>query len=474
MSERYDAVIVGSGPNGLAAAIELARNDLAVLVIEGADAIGGGTRTATLTLPGYLHDVCSAAHPFAIGSPFLAGLPLADHGLEWINPPAAVAHPLDGRAAVLLERSVEDTSSQLGRDANEYVAAFSALADRFGDIAPAILGPLLRLPSHPLTTARFGVMALQSAVRFAERFDTVEARALLAGLAAHSILPLDRAATNGVGIALGLAGHAVGWPIAKGGSAALTDAMGAYLVELGGEIRTGHWVKSLDELPTAAAVLLDVMPDQLADLAADRLSAPAKRRLRRWEYGPGSFKVDFALSNPVPWEDPQVQRSATVHVGGSLEDIAVAEAAPWEGRAADRPFVLLTQPTLFDETRAPDGGHVVWAYCHVPSGWDGDATEAITAQIERFAPSFRDTILAAHSMGPAAYERYNPNNVGGAIGGGAATIRQIVARPRFSPFPHATPLDNVYLCSSATAPGAGTHGMCGFHAARTALRKTFR
>ncbi len=473
MNDRYDALVLGSGPNGLAAAIELAHHDLHVLVVEGADDIGGGTRTAELTQPGFLHDVCSAAHPFAAASPFLRTLPLESHGLEWITSPAAVAHPLDGRAAVLLEGSVAQTAATLGNDEREYVESLGHLERSFGDVLPWILGPLVRWPRHPVATARFGLVALQSVQQFAGKFAGVEARAMVAGLGAHSVLPLDRSATNGVGIALGLTGHTSGWPIAKGGSAALTRAMAAHLESLGGEMSTGRWIRSLSELPTADAVLLDVTPDQLVRLAGDRLAARHRRRYGRWRYGPAVFKLDLALSDPIPWSDPAVARAATVHVGGTFEDIARAEAAPWEDRVAEQPFVLLTQPTLFDPSRAPQGHHVAWAYCHVPARWDGDATDAICAQVERFAPGFRDTILAAHAMGPADYARYNPNNVGGAIGGGAATLRQIIARPRFGPHPAVTPLDDVYLCSSATPPGAGTHGMSGYHAARTALQATF-
>lgn len=473
MTERYDAVVVGSGPNGLAAAIELALHDKHVLVIEGSAEIGGGTRTTELTLPGFLHDVCSAAHPFGPASPFLSRLPLQRHGLTWIAPPVAVAHPLDDGPAALLEGTVSTTAAGLGDDEPPYRRIVGPLADRADTILADSLGPLLRIPRHPLTMARFGLSAVSPASRFAVRFTTNRARALIAGLAAHSVLPLDHLATNGVGLALALAGHRNGWPIAAGGSRAITDAMAAYLTTLGGEIRTGWWVRSLEELPGADATLLDVTPAQLLAMTGDRLRGLFGRRMRRWRYGPASFKVDYATSEPIPWSDPAVSRTATVHVGGSFEDIARSERAAWEGHAADRPFVLLTQPTLFDPSRAPEGKHVVWAYCHVPEGWEGDATHAIDAQIERFAPGFRDTILARHTMGPAAYQAYNPNNVNGTIAGGAVTLSQLVARPRLSPTPYATPIEGVYLCSSSTAPGAGTHGMCGFHAAQAALSGVF-
>ena len=473
MNERYDAVVVGSGPNGLSAAIELALNDKHVLVIEGSDEIGGGTRTTELTLPGFRHDVCSAAHPFGPASPFLSRLPLDEHGLRWITPPVSVAHPFDDGPAAMLEGTVSATAAGLGDDEPAYRRVVGPLADDADPIIAGSLGPLLRIPRHPLAMARFSLSALLPASRFAAHFATDRAQGLFAGLAAHSVLPLDHVATNGVGLVLALAGHRNGWPIAAGGSHTITDAMAAYLRTLGGEIRTGWWVRSLDELPPADATLLDVTPAQLVAMAGDRLGGRYGRRMRRWRYGPASFKVDYATSDPIPWSDPAVSRAATVHVGGTFEEIAESERAAWEGRAADRPFVLLTQPTLFDPSRAPEGKHVVWAYCHVPEGWVGDATEAIDAQIERFAPGFRDTILARHTMGPAAYEAYNPNNVNGTIAGGAVTLRQLVARPRFSPDPYATPIDGVYLCSSATAPGAGTHGMCGFHAARAALSGVF-
>ncbi len=473
MVERYDAVVVGSGPNGLAAAIELARHDLAVLVVEGHEQIGGGTRTAELTLPGFRHDVCAAAHPFGPASPFLSRLPLTELGVEWVTPPVSVAHPLDDRPAVLLEGDVATTAAGLGGDAAAYRRRIGPLADRVDDVLAGALGPLLRWPEHPLTMARLGLAAVPSAVRYARRFRTVEARALLAGLAAHSVLPLDFAATNGVGVALALAGHRNGWPIVRGGTARLAAALADHLTSLGGEIRTGQWVRSLDELPRSRAVLLDVTPAQFGAIAGGKLPLRVRNRLIRWIYGPASFKVDYALSEPIPWRDGRLATTATVHLGGTLEEIAHSERAAWEGRFPDRPFVLLTQPTLFDDSRSPSGRHTAWAYCHVPAAWDGDASDAITNQIERFAPGFRDTILATHTMGPADYERYNPNNVGGAITGGAATLRQLIARPRLGPHPHATVLDDVYLCSAATAPGAGTHGMCGHHAAATALQRTF-
>ncbi len=473
MTERYDAVVVGSGPNGLAAAIELARHDLGVLVIEGHDEIGGGTRTGERTLPGYRHDVCAAAHPFVPSSPHLSRLPLAMHGLELTTPAGIVAHPLDDGSAPLLVGSVAETAAGLGDDAATYRRVFRPLVAAADHVIEGSLGPILRAPAHPLTMARFGSRALLSASRLASRFSTVQAKALIAGLAGHSIVPLDKPATAGVGMALAVAGHRNGWPFVTGGSEGLTRSMASYLAKLGGRIETGRWITSLDELPPAGAVLLDVMPDQLVKLGGTKLPAQLANRYRRWRYGPAAFKVDYALSEPIPWSNPDVGRAGTVHLGGTFEEIAGAEELVWRGRPAPRPFVLLTQPTLFDPTRAPEGCHIAWAYCHVPEAWSGDAADAITAQIERYAPGFRDTILAQASMAPGAFQDYNPNNVNGSISGGALTIGQLVGRPRFTLHPHATPIEHVYLCSAATAPGAGTHGMCGYHAARTALRKSF-
>jgi phytoene dehydrogenase-like protein len=473
VTERYDAVIVGSGPNGLAAAIELARHDLHVLVVEGHDEIGGGTRTQERTVPGVFHDICAAAHPFGPASPFLSDLPLSEHGLEWITPPVSLAHPLDDGSAALLVGDVPTTAAALDADSDTYRRLFAPLARNVDAILAASLGPLIRIPRHPIAMARFGGRALLPATRLAKQFETPGARALIAGLAAHAIIPLHQPATSGVAIALALAGHRNGWPIVKGGSHELTKSMGRYLDRLGGEVKTGWWVESIDELPPARAVLLDITPRQFMAMAGGRLPERARARYRRWQYGPAAFKVDYALSAPIPWRNPAVATAGTVHVGGTLEEIAAAEDDVWNGRPASRPFVLVTQPSLFDSARAPEGRHVAWAYCHVPESWTGDATEAITSQIERFAPGFRDTIVGRASMGPAAYEAYNPNNVNGSISGGAVTLRQLVARPTFSPHPYATPIDDVYLCSAATAPGAGTHGMCGYHAAHTALRRSF-
>ena len=395
------------------------------------------------------------------------------HGLEWITPSVSVAHPMDDGSVASIEGDVSDTAAALGHDRGAYERFFAPLTRDVDAVIETSLSPLLRVPRHPITAARLATRALLPASRVAARFTTPRAKALIAGLAAHSIMPLDRPATGGVGAALAVAGHRNGWPFVAGGSHELTKAMAKYVDRLGGEIRTGWWVESLDELPPARAVLLDVTPAQLLSIARGRLTTRSKRRYARWQYGPAAFKVDFALNAPIPWRNPQVARAGTVHVGGTFEEIAAGERDIWGGRPASRPFVLLTQPSLFDPSRAPEGLHVAWAYCHVPEHWGGDATEAITSQIERFAPGFRDTIIARQPMTPADYESYNPNNVNGTIAGGSLTMRQLVARPSLSPHPHTTPIDHVYLCSAATAPGAGTHGMCGYHAARTALRRSF-
>jgi len=470
---RYDAVVVGSGPNGLAAAIELARHDLQVLVIEGAGEIGGGTRTSELTIPGFRHDVCSSVHTFATASPFLATLPLDRHGLRWISPEIAVAHPLDGGRGAVVTHSLDATAEGLGEDGARYRRMMRPLLNHADAVIGASLAPIIGIPSSPIATARFGVRAVLPLTTMIRRFHTTEARALLAGMAAHTTLPLSRPFTSGMALVMALTGHGKGWPVAEGGSAALTDAMAAHLRALGGEIVTGRWVDSLDELPPARAVVLDVAPAGLIRIAGDRLAPRFVRRMRRWVYGPAVFKVDLAMSEPIPWAYGPARATATVHVGGTFEEIDEAEAAPFEGKAHPRPYLIVTQPSVVDPTRAPDGGHTAWAYAHVPEAWPGDATEAILDQIERFAPGFRDVILAIHVTPPAHLEIDNPNHVGGTIAGGSLTIGQAIGRPRFTPTPHALPGDDLYLCSSATAPGPGTHGMCGYHAATAALRRTF-
>lgn len=471
MPSRLDAVVVGSGPNGLAAAVELARNGAEVLVLEAAEAIGGGTRTAELTLPGYHHDVCSAAHPLGMLSPYLTTLPLEEHGLSWIQPPASVAHPLDRDPAVMLRKSLDATADSLGPDARAYRRGISPLLDHGRDLVAEILGPA-HLPRHPLLLARFGARALMPATVLSRTWLRGErARALLAGCAAHAILPLSRPVTGGVGLLFLLTGHLETWPIARGGSAAITDALASYLGSLGGRIEVGRPVRALADLPPSRIVLFDTSPNQVAAIAAPVLPTRYVRRLRSFRYGPGIFKIDWALDGPIPWRDPACLESATVHVGGTLDEIASAERAVWRGEHAERPFIIVVQPSLFDPSRAPEGRHTGWAYCHVPGRSTLDRTEVIERQVERFAPGFRDRILARHVMNTADLEEYDANYVGGAITGGVTDLGQLFTRPVARVDPYSTPNPDVFICSASTPPGGGVHGMCGYHAARSALRR---
>ncbi len=462
--------MVGSGPNGLAAAITLVRAGRSVLVLEGEETIGGGTRSAELTLPGFVHDICSAIHPLGVASPFFRSVPLADHGLEWIEPPAALAHPFDDGSAAVLERSVEATAATLGSDAVAYRRLLAPPVRRADALVTDLLGPL-RLPKHPLSLARFGARAaLPATVVAGHTFSGERARGLFAGLAAHSMLPLTRAPSASFGLVLALLGHSVGWPLSRGGSQRIADALASYLRSLGGELEAGRPIGSLAELPPAPTVLLDVGPRGLLAIAGEHLSARYSRRLAGYRFGPGVFKLDWALDGPIPWRATECARAATVHLGGTLAEIVAAEDSPWHGRVAERPFVLLAQQSLFDPSRAPGGKHTAWAYCHVPNGSTIDMTERIEAQVERFAPGFRDRILARSAWGPTRFERHNPNYVGGDINGGVHDLRQLFTRPVARLNPYSTPLAGVFLCSSSTPPGGGVHGMCGYHAARAALR----
>jgi phytoene dehydrogenase-like protein len=466
----FDAVVVGSGPNGLSAAIVLARTGLRVHVLEAHETIGGGARTEELTLPGFQHDVCSAIHPMSLVSPFFQTLPLAEHGLVWKTSPYAVAHPLDDGTAAVLELSIEKTAARLGGDSDAYQRLMEPYVNNAAALFDEILRPIRLLPRHPFLLARFGLEGIRSAFSLAKRFRGDAARALFGGCAAHSFLPLDEAGSASFGLVLALSGHAVGWPCAKGGSVAIINALASYFRSLGGTIQTSTPVRSMSDVPPSRAVLFDVTPRQLASIAGEALPRSYVNRLQRFRYGPGVFKVDWALDGPIPWRAEECSRSATVHVGGTIEEIADHEAAIWQGRSTDRPFVLVAQQSLFDDTRAPAGKQTGWAYCHVPHGSTEDMTGIIEQQVERFAPGFRERILARHTRNAVAYEAYNANIVGGDIAGGANMLSQIVMRPFLRIDPYATPNERIYLASSSTPPGGGVHGMCGYWAAQSALR----
>jgi phytoene dehydrogenase-like protein len=472
------AVVIGSGPNGLAGAVTLARAGLAVEVFEEQETIGGGARSAELTLPGFVHDVCSAIHPMGERSPFFRahGLPI-----EWVHAPAPAAHPLDDGSAVLLEHDLDTTAESLGGDGAAYRRLVEPLVARWDAVEPVLLGPLPPPPGALAGLVRglgIGVAqrsaraALAAARHFArETFSGERARALFAGNAAHSMLPLERRPTAGFGLALIVMGHAGGWGFPQGGAQRITDELAAELGRLGGSV---HPATRVDDLTQADVVLADVVPRELVRLAAGRLPDRYERALRRYRHGPGAFKLDWALSEPIPWRAADCGRASTVHLGGTLDEITASEWAAWSGRHADRPFVLLAQPTRFDPTRAPEGKHTAWAYCHVPNGSTEDMTERIEAQVERFAPGFRDTILARSVLAPADLESRNRNLVGGDLNGGAMDLGQLFTRPVRRRVPYRTPLRGVYLCSSSTPPGGGVHGMCGYSAARIALRDLAR
>lgn len=467
----YDAVVIGSGPNGLGAAIRLAQEGWKTLVIESAETVGGGTRTKELTLPGFKHDVCSAVHPTGVASPFFQSLALHEHGLRWIHPEVPLAHPLDGGRAAVLHRGVEETAGALGRDGWVYREMFGPLVENAALLYPDIFSPI-GFPMHPLLMARFGTLAMTPSALLARcAFRTEEARALLAGNAAHSVLPLEQPFTSAIAVMLQMSAHAVGWPVAAGGSQAVADALVSKLKSLGGEVRCGWRVQSVAELPSSRVVLFDTSPRSVWEIAGEALPASYVRRLRRFRHGPAVFKVDYALSGPVPWKNEDCRRAGTVHVGGTLDEIRASELDAYEGRHSDAPFVLVTQPSVCDASRAPQGQAVLWAYCHVPAGSTVDMEPMITAQIERFAPGFRDLILARHCFSAAGMEAYNANYVGGDIVGGMADWSQLLTRPVASFCPWATPNPQLYLCSASTPPAGGVHGMCGWNAAEAVLKR---
>jgi phytoene dehydrogenase-like protein len=464
-----DAVVVGSGPNGLAAALTLARAGLAVQVLEGAGTAGGGCRTEELTLPGFRHDVCSAVHPLAAASPFFTGTSLAASGVKLLTPKVAFAHPLDGGRAGVVAGSVTETARGLGPDSGAYRRLMEPLVRDADRILPVFLGPLRTVPAHPLSVGRFGLEGLPSAARLVRRFATEEVRAIFAGTSAHACLPMNAPLTSAYGIMFTIVAHSVGWPLVEGGSARLTEALVSELEALGGQVITGRWVSQLADLPPARVTLLDVTPRQLILLACDRLPPRYVKELRRFRYGPGICKVDWALGGPVPWAAEPARQAGTVHLGGTFEEVARAEADVAAGRHPERPFCLVAQPGVVDSSRAPEGKHTLWGYCHVPAGSTVDMTDRIEAQIDRFAPGFRDLVIARAARTAADVERHNPNHVGGDITGGAGTLRQTLFRPVVRWNQYRTALPGLYLCSSSTPPGAGVHGMCGAWAARTAL-----
>jgi phytoene dehydrogenase-like protein len=468
-----EAIVVGAGPNGLAAAIVLARAGLAVKVYEAAGAPGGGTRSAELTLPGFVHDPCSAIHPTALASPFFRSIDLAARGVEWAFPPAAIAHPLGDERAALLDGSWERTADSLGRDADAWRRLFAPLARDAERLVPSLLGPVIRFPRHPLALARFGLPAMLPVASLARlRFRDDAARALIGGIGAHSMLALTAPFSGAFALALGLFAHAYGWPMARGGSGAIADVLVAELRALGGEIVTDRRIASLAELEPARAVLFDLAPRQIVAIAGERLGGRTRRRLERFRHGPGVFKIDWALDGPIPWTAPDARRAGTVHLGGLLPELVESEAAVGRGQHADRPFVLLAQQTLFDPSRAPAGKHTAWAYCHVPNGSTVDMTRQIEDQVERFAPGFRDLVLASATRSAAEMEAYDANYVGGDINGGLQDWRQLLFRPIPSLDPYHLG-EGLYVCSSSAPPGGGVHGMCGWHAARSALRREF-
>jgi phytoene dehydrogenase-like protein len=469
----FDAIIVGSGPNGLAAAIALQQAGLSVLLVEAKSTIGGGMRTAELTLPGFKHDVCSAIHPMAAGSPFFKSLPLQQHGLEYIQPTIAAAHPFDDGTSAVAMHSIEETARLLKEDEQAYIKLVQPIVNNWPLIADDVLSSF-HFPKHPVPMGQFGLKALSAATSLAKRFTTEKAKGLWAGMAAHSIQPLTHLTTSAIGLVLLTAAHRDGWPLPKGGSQQLANALAAYFVSLGGKIETNYLVTSLQQLPSSHAVLFDVTPRQLLQIAGQRLSSFYIKQLQRYRYGLGVFKIDWALDAPIPFRNEHSRQAGTVHIGNTLKEISIAEQETWEGNHPEKPFVLLAQQSLFDPSRAPQGKHTAWAYCHVPNGSTIDRTNAIEQQVERFAPGFRDRILAKHVMNTSQLETYNSNYIGGDINGGVIDAGQLFTRPALRWSPYRTSAKGLYICSSSTPPGGGVHGMCGYHAAKRVLKDIFK
>lgn len=468
----YDAVVVGSGPNGLAAAILLQQNGLSVLLLEAKSEIGGGLRSAELTLPGYVHDICSAIHPLAVNSPFFETLPLAEHGLEYIYPKIAAAHPFDDGTAAVLKKSIEDTAHLLDADEQSYLKLIQPMVSDWPLIAPDVLGPL-HFPKHPLAMVRFGFPALTSVTHLANKFKTEQAKGLFAGMAAHAMQPLSNLTTSAAAIVLLACGHLKGWPIPKGGSKFIAGALASYFISIGGKIETNFYVRSMDQLPSAKAILFDVSPHQLLQIVGHKFSSIYKWQLERYRYGMGVFKVDWALDAPIPFKAPECTQAGTIHIGNTLTEITDAEQQVWNGNHPEKPFVLLAQQSIFDATRAPEGKHTAWGYCHVPNGSTVDMTDVIEKQIERFAPGFREIILAKHTMNTGQVEVYNPNYIGGDINGGVLDIDQLFTRPALRLSPYKTSAKGIYICSASTPPGGGVHGMCGYNTAKKVLKDMF-
>ncbi len=469
----YDAIVVGAGPNGLSAAIVLQQAGLSVLLVEAKDSTGGGMRSAELTLPGFTHDVCSAIHPMAVLSPFLSSLPLAQHGLQYLHPPIAAAHPFDNGSAAVLKQDITETAALLCKDGPAYLQLVQNLVDNWPKIANDVLAPF-HFPKHPLLMAQFGMHALQPATWLAKKFETEKARGLFAGMAAHAIQPLSNTASSAIALVLMAAAHLRGWPVPRGGAASIAKALTSLFISLGGKLETNFYVRSLSQLPSAHAILFDVTPRQLLQIAGHQFSALYKWQLQRYRYGMGVFKIDWALDAPIPFTAPECRQAGTVHIGNTMKEIVLSEQLTAGGAHPEQPFVLLAQQSLVDDTRAPAGKHTAWAYCHTPNGSEKDMTTIIEKQIERFAPGFRDRILAKHTMNTRAMENYNPNYVGGDINGGIIDIRQLFTRPVLRSSPYTTSAKGMYICSSSTPPGGGVHGMCGYHAARKALKETFK